>query len=170
MYDGLRAHDSVLPMLEREVPASADAVKRAVVSTVVSDEYLPVGVSRAPTGYRPRFAEPVGMGVTMGTTLQSGTGYNFIVSSGDHGMLELNCHWFPGWQVTTRSGPGQAEVIRSPSGSVRVVMPVRGEYRLFVHFGSTPLRTASAAASLGTAALLLLLALWPRRRRPQATP
>ena len=84
----------------------------------------------------------------------------------------LTLHAFPGWRVETLSGPTAATMDYDAAGLLRLHLPVPGEYRLRVWYGTPPAAilgaSLSALAALALGLLLAyepLLAWWRSRRR-----
>ncbi|MBI2911722.1 MAG: hypothetical protein HYY05_06235 [Chloroflexi bacterium] len=75
--------------------------------------------------------------------------------------LTFHGFYFPGWQAYVNGSPALASP--SPEGLLSVAVP-QGRSYLAVRFEDTPIRAAGARLTLGAAALVAVLALWPARR------
>jgi hypothetical protein len=156
-HDGWRNRPPLATMTAAEVPPTAAQIARGMHSTVISDEYIPRTVPAKPAVPKGTFVLQTN-GATVDLSLRSGTGFKLDLGGDAGATVDLRSFWFPGWQVSTRSGPAHATVECSPQGWVRLRLPKHGYYRVYVHFGLTPLRGAATAASvLSLIALIVLL-------------
>jgi len=76
--------------------------------------------------------------------------YSIEAWASQPGFFDMYLFDFPGWKVETRQGGAAPRLSTSPKGLVRISLPAAGHYQFIVYFGSTPLRTVSALASLST--------------------
>ncbi len=75
--------------------------------------------------------------------------------------LTFHSFYFPGWQGYVNGSP--APTSPSPEGLLSVAVP-QGRSYMAVRFEDTPVRAAGAGLTLGAAAVIAVLALWPARR------
>jgi len=162
----------VAPTSEQMIPAVIRF--NGLVTTVVSDEFLPATVPQAPTLNQGRLGlvsmDPSGISIDGGTGAVGNSArvkvrrfgplsYRIEAQARLPGSFDLNVFYYPGWTVETVRGPGKVSQSPSPKGFIRLSLPVPGDYYLTENFGSTPLRDASALIS-SLAFLLSYPLLW----------
>jgi hypothetical protein len=121
-----------------------------------SGEHRPAGITFMPTAARTKLAEKLPGIETLETQQPRGNEYEIGATAKFPADIDLDTFWFPGWDVDLRSGPGTPTLAQSPTGLIRIHLPVAGTYQLHVAFHHTPVR---AAAELMT--LFSLLLIWP---------
>jgi len=142
LLDGMRARPPIHPVSEDKIPATGESIARGIHTTVVSDEYLPVGATR-PVAHRTHYVEPADRALHPGLCVQHGIGYRLAINADAPGDLGVLVFWFPGWRVITKSGPAKATLSPTPSGVMAVHLPAAGTYDLSIEFGLTALRLAA---------------------------
>ncbi len=137
---------SAREMSTDQVPLDAENIRQWVLSTTEADEFLPQRAAVAP-----KQASGALVASTDGATVEhtSSQGSHHILAlraEHDGASVGLALHAFPGWAVTTDTGPGDAhaELETDGRGLLRLHLPAPGLYRLRLWFG------VPAAASVGT--------------------
>lgn len=139
-----------------KIPLDAASIRQGMISTAAADEYLPLETAIPPS-------EPPRDLVAK----TDGAAVEYTTSWGSHHLLSLRAQrdgatvglalfGFPGWTVTTVSGPSgvEAKLEMDDHGLLRLRLPALGQYQLRLWFG------VSLAAALGlSVSLLTLLAL-----------
>ena len=148
----------VRPLERWRVPTSIKEIRDGIQSTVVSDEYLPRLVPKAPAA--PQGGELVEL-LPEGATLQGWwpyrTGYRLALQAYTDTELVLHQFWWPGWRVR---GDARVKLQPTSDGLIKLIIPAAGHYELTVALGPTPLHTAATVVTL-----LTLLLVYPIMRR-----
>ncbi len=103
--------------------------------------------------------ERLGILTGQGTLLDHysrGQSFGGTVEMATPGVVQIRVYFFPGWQVRV-DGELVAHRLSPPDGLIEVDVAA-GQHRVDMRMGSTPVRSAGVAISVGT--LLLLLGLW----------
>ncbi len=103
----------------------------------------------------------------VGTVVSSysrGSSFGGVVRIERAATVRVYLYYFPGWQVLVNGAPGLYH-ISAEHGLIDVDVP-EGEQRIDVRMGTTPVRQIGMAVSGVTLFPVLLLLLWPSRRRP----
>ena len=168
-YCGNFAEASVASMLEYEYATHT-------VGTSAKGEFLPKLVRELPAdnsianalmrGEEPQRLGGLPAAATAVVQNNNPLDYQARINTPVSFELIYNMFYFAGWRAAV---DGQPVALRAaaPDGLARLTVPA-GEHNVRVHFGSTPLRTASTAISV--LALLALAIFWIRHAAPQAIP
>ncbi|MEI9953166.1 MAG: hypothetical protein WDO74_34270 [Pseudomonadota bacterium] len=141
------------------VPISPQAIRASMESTTNVDEYLPLAVPQVPSKPVKELVVSASETVVERTESHASHHYLSIEANRAGASVELAVHAFPGWRVTTRSGPAEATLDTGDQGLIRVNFPTPGQYSVKVYYGISPagiLGTSVSALSLVVLGLLLL--------------
>jgi hypothetical protein len=153
-------------VLEQLVPTVPSDINSHLISTTVSDEYLPLTAPAPPRHLRHGWVDGSSDGVDVEDARRAGVGMHLMVHVSQPGTLDVQQHWFPGWRVRRHSGPAETTLGTSPNGMIRVSFPEPGRYELFLGFGPSPPRVAGQIMTAISALLLPILLLLVCRWRP----
>lgn len=133
------------------VPISPQAIRSGIYSTTNVDEYLPLAVPGVPSAPSKALVLSADEAVVGHTQSIASRHYLTIDANRAGASVRLALHDFPGWAITTRSGPDQATLDTGPGGLIRLNFPKPGNYKLKVYYG------ISRAGVLGTVLSVLSL-------------
>ncbi len=160
------AYPRLCPTPENPTLASYVAYEKStgLLGTTSSAEYLPAAVQELPITspfVKPmRAGEPVirwdAPGARIVEASDDGLSAELVIESDAPTRVIYRAFYFPGWQARLDGRPIEL-VALPPLGLMAMGVPA-GRHRLQVRFGTTPLRTASAAVSWVT--LLVIVAIW----------
>ena len=84
-------------------------------------------------------------------------------------IIQINTHYFPGWQARIDNGKEVSLVtpgFNNTEGNIEITL-TPGNYKVSLRFTNTPLRRLANYVSLGTALGLLILAIFPMPIQPR---
>lgn len=112
-------------------------------------DYLPRGARRLPAGESPALAETVSGGATGQVLLWRGSARELAIEAPAPSRLRLRTFYFAGWDAEWRTDAARQPLrpFAGRDGFIEVDVPA-GSGRLYLHFGSTPLRRIAAGVSL----------------------
>lgn len=153
---------STTEMKTAAVPRDPNAVRQAMVSATDANEYLPATAAAIPSVPERKLVDRT-RDVDIDYAQQDGSRQSLLVrSKRRNGLLSLNIHAFPGWQVRTVDGPAEVRLATDERGLLQLGFPKTGRYEVNVWFGASPAGEAGNVLTLVTALVLgLLLAPWP---------
>ena len=102
----------------------------------------------------------------VGTVVSSysrGSSFGGVVQVDRSATVRVYLYYFPGWQVLVDGAPGLYH-ISEQYGLIDVDLPM-GEHRIDVRMGTTAVRQIGMAVSGITLVPVLIMLLWPGRRR-----
>jgi hypothetical protein len=118
--------------------------------------YDPIGVERRPSGRLGRWTIVDGHGTIEAQAVTDAS--LALVSSSDVAMaLRLNSHAFPGWSA--RVDDREVQIFPTALDAYMEIAVPPGRHHIRVELTSTPVRAAANAISLGSAAVLVMMAL-----------
>ncbi|MEI9953912.1 MAG: hypothetical protein WDO74_34275 [Pseudomonadota bacterium] len=141
------------------VPISPQGIRSSMESTTNVDEYLPLAVPQVPSKPTKELIVSASEAVVEGTESDASHHYLKIDANRPGASVGLAVHAFPGWRVTTRSGPAEATLDTGDQGLIRLNFPTPGQYNVKVYYGISPagmLGSSVSALSLVVLGLLLL--------------
>ncbi|HEY0465018.1 MAG TPA: hypothetical protein VGC79_12450, partial [Polyangiaceae bacterium] len=141
------------------VPLSPSAIRRGIYSTTNVDEYLPLAVPAVPSTPAKTLIMSSSEAAVDWTDSAASNHYLIIDAKRAGATVVLALHAFPGWRITTRSGPGEATLDTGPGGLIRLTFPTPGRYQLKVYYGITAAGVVGTALSLLSLVILGLLLL-----------
>ncbi|HEY0462566.1 MAG TPA: hypothetical protein VGC79_00075 [Polyangiaceae bacterium] len=140
------------------VPNSLLAIRRGTdTSTTNGDEYLPLAAPAPPSTPAKALVKSASEATVEHTESKASRHYLTIAANRAGATVELALHAFPGWRVSTRSGPDQATLDTDSAGLIRLNLPTPGQYKLKVSYGITPAGAFGAALSALSLAILAVL-------------
>jgi hypothetical protein len=158
----------------RRTTARDDYLPRTVVESAIpprdpSQEYLPPPDATPPPNLEVRRGD-----VRIGSIVRTAAAFRFDADSADGGIVALELHAFPGWQLTLASPPSwipePLAAGTDDAGRIVVSLPP-GPQRVTARWTETPLRRRCDAVSV-LGLVIALATLWPRagarRDRPTA--
>ncbi|HYP99042.1 MAG TPA: 6-pyruvoyl-tetrahydropterin synthase-related protein [Polyangiaceae bacterium] len=152
-------HASGKEVTTDSVPVSPAEIRSGIYSTTNVDEYLPLAVPAVPPTPAKRLVDSSKDATVEWTNSKASTHFITVDSSRPGASVELSLYSFPGWRVSTRSGPAEATLETGKLGLIHINLPAPGHYVLKVYYGITPagmVGTAVSALSLAALALLVL--------------
>jgi 6-pyruvoyl-tetrahydropterin synthase related domain len=155
---------TVTPFLRATIPRDPAAIRRAMISTTVVDEYLPRTAPRAPLHPRDSL-----LAASHDVELQdfwSDAGWQVLSLHAKRAGASavVASHQFPGWQIETVGGASAAAALTSEDGLLAIRLPAPGSYVVRLRYDGTAASTVGAALSLAAALLmypLLRRLAWP---------
>ena len=152
----------------RRTTARDDYLPRSVSEDAIpprdlAQEYLPPDGATPPADYEIRSGD-----LKIENLARTSSSVRFTADSLDGGIVALNLHDFPGWEITIAGPPdGHAEPLAPGTDRAgRMVLSIPpGRLRVAVRWTETPLRRRCDLASAGAALIALLLVALPAARR-----
>jgi hypothetical protein len=150
------------------VASDPDSIRSAFYYTTSEHDFLPRAIAAPPSAPSRELVK--GTGGALAAFVDSDGSQHLLTleAANDHATAELALHGFPGWKAKTLSGPTEARLLTTPTGLLRLELPVAGTYRVRVWFGAS---NAAYLGMLGSVLSLLALGLlvargsrwWPSR-------
>ncbi|HEY0466732.1 MAG TPA: hypothetical protein VGC79_21140, partial [Polyangiaceae bacterium] len=149
-------------------PQDPESIRMGLYSATDADEYLPLAAPALPSRPRGELVQN-----NDGTELQfsgsDGSKHTLgIKATRDHAELTLGLYDFPGWKISTPSGPTKAQLTFDANGLLKVHLPRAGEYRISVWYGASTAGVLGGWLSALSALALGLIVVrgsrfWPHR-------
>jgi len=139
------------------IPRSPQAIRSGIESTTDVDDYLPRAVPAVPRSPAKALIVSADEATVAHTKSDASHHYLTIDANRAGASVGLALHAFPGWRVSTRSGPDQATLDTGSTGLLRLNFPTAGQYRLKVYYGITPAGMLGSGLSVLSLVVLGLL-------------
>ena len=148
---------AVRPLNADGVPNTADGLRQGLYAAMDEDGYLPRTAPTGPSSPRHELVLDAD-GASVDDIVSDGSRHEMTVRAArNDATVVLALHGFPGWALETNSGPRGGSMDVDARGRLRLHLPVAGEYRLRVWYGSPPAERVGALLSAGFALALALL-------------
>jgi hypothetical protein len=151
-------HASAEEMPRAGIATDADSIRLGVESTTAANEFLPLDVLAPPSHSRSELVDGA-QDATVEFSASDGSRNTLaVVATKPLAIVRLALYGFPGWGVSTVSGPADATLDTDTDGLLRVHLPRSGEYHLEVSYGMSPAaRIGAVLTGLSLLALCLML-------------